>query len=71
MSYLNRMMNSDAATETKKCVCGEELRHAKRLETVNGTVENVLYCPNPAVHGGQVKYEKQKPEINKIEKEQE
>lgn len=59
MSYENRMMDSDGAPPTRRCTCGEELHHADELQTVNGTVKNVLFCPNPAAHNGQVKYEQQ------------
>lgn len=59
MNYENRMMDSEAEPKARKCVCGEELRHADKLQTVHGTVENVLYCPNPGAHNGEVKYEKQ------------
>jgi len=62
MTYENRMMKSEekeaaAAPAHGVCTCGEGLRYAEELKTVNGTVKNVLYCPNPAAHGGKIKFQ--------------
>lgn len=59
------MMDSEDAPQVRensvaleRCTCGEELRYAEELQTNHGTVRNVVYCPNPAAHGGEVKFQK-------------
>lgn len=64
MSYENRMMDGESegvpVSPYGVCSCGEDLRYAEELQTANGTEKDVLYCPNPSAHGGQVKFQKAK-----------
>lgn len=72
MNYTNRMMKDSgagAATEFDKCPeCGAPRMYAPELNTIyDGVQRNVVYCSNPAAHGGRVKFWKRDDQAPRAE----